>query len=90
MEEVNKKYDNFKTFMGTIPGIDSTYITLLNQCSINVFFQGIAQHNDKNATELTNYMCEKGGINLSTITPEIQDKFARYLEYFRKINNVKI
>lgn len=88
METIEQRFENFKNFLNTIPGIDSKYIILIGQCNLNVFLTGIDQHKDKTIEELTKYISEVAKIDLNNIPIEMKSKFTRYLEYFRLITQL--
>jgi hypothetical protein len=85
MEIVQQRFENFKQFISTIPGIDSMYIALLNQYSLPLFLQNFKQCENLTVDEIVTNLCTKAHVNIPDVDKGTKDKFKRYIEYFQDI-----
>lgn len=88
MDIVETRFKNFKEFIKSIPGIDDTYIVVLEQVSVELFLKGLAQYSDKPIHEIIKLISLKASIDLNTIPIETKQKFSRYIVYFQEINKL--
>ncbi len=85
MDEMEKKFSNFKVFLLEIEGISSLFQQAINMCSLEQFLMRLKVHKDKTLDDFIVDIAKSASIDLTSISFEKQDRFRRYLTYFRKV-----
>lgn len=87
MDIVESKYENFIKFLKENIK-DSTYLTLLSTATCERFLKILKDQGQKKSPEqITNELCSKFGIDKNIYSPEIIQKFERYITYFQQVCN---
>lgn len=85
MEEANKKYNNFISFLkDNITQRHHAYFNILSTVPLANFLDSLKQHDGKSPHEITCTICEKLSINMEEYSDDIKNRFERYIEYFQK------
>lgn len=83
------RYETFKQFIKTIPNIDDSYVSALNQAPIQLFLFGINSdeltHMD--VDQLTTHIATKAKFNLNEVSEVDIKRFKSYISYFKEISN---
>lgn len=87
METVNIKFENFKSFLEKIPGVNPMYVSMLKVCNLDTFFLTLNQHKGLKACEIMVLIANKAELNIDNIETDVKKRFERYIEYFQEIKD---
>lgn len=87
MEEVEKKYNNFTSFLKEHIK-DGSYLSMLSAISVERFLEKIKEHNHQTPAEITSNLCKRCDLDINNYSKETINKFERYIEYFQKVAKV--
>jgi hypothetical protein len=86
MEIVQNKFENFKNFLKSIPGVSATYIQIIEMITLDQFLKGLKErYEGKSVEELIEEVSNKANINMNSIDIETKSKFTRYITYFKQV-----
>jgi hypothetical protein len=87
MDIVQNKFENFKNFLKSIPGVSVTYIQIIEMVSLEQFLKGLKErYEGKSIEELIYEVSSKANIDMNSIDIETKSKFTRYITYFKQVS----
>ena len=87
MEEVSKKFNNFKNLCNEIDSSNSWIVWLNESVDLTTFLLGIKSKSNLSHNELYNEMLIATELKHEVIEP-FSEKLKKYFEYFKLISNI--
>lgn len=85
MDIPEQKYNNFKQFLKENLDVDAMYLAILQQSNLALFLYELNGRRGQSIEEIILDISQKANINIQNVSPDVKDKFVRYISYFREV-----